>query len=91
MFLEEIETDVQVSVNGRKIRAHRCILVSRCQYFAASLSGNLSETGTNEFVIPLDGFSYDSVHFAMCHIYSGASHVPDSVSLVSQKILILIC
>lgn len=80
MFLEEIETDVQVSVNGRRMRAHRCILASRCQYFAAVLSGGSSK---QETVVPLDGFTYDAVHFAMCHIYSGASHVPDSVSLVS--------
>lgn len=78
MFLEEIETDLQISVNGRRMRAHRCILASRCQYFAAVLSGNTK----SETIVPLDGFTYDAVHFGMCHIYSGASHVPDSVSLV---------
>lgn len=75
MFLEEIGPDVVVEVGARKIRAHRCILVSRCQYFAASLSGRSRE------VISIKGFTYDAVHFAMCHIYSGAAHVPDSISL----------
>ncbi|XP_022905702.1 BTB/POZ domain-containing protein 8 [Onthophagus taurus] len=75
MFLEEIGPDVHVKVAGRIIKAHRCILVSRCQYFAGSLSGH------HEDVINLRGFTYEVVHFAMCHIYSGASHVPDSISL----------
>lgn len=75
MFLEEIGPDVIVEVGSRKIRAHRCILVSRCQYFAASLSGRSND------VISIHGFSYDAVHFAMCHIYSGAAHVPDSIGL----------
>ncbi|KAK9739805.1 BTB/POZ domain [Popillia japonica] len=75
MFLEEIGPDVHVKVSGRTIKAHRCILVSRCQYFAGSLSGHQDD------VIHLRGFSYEAVHFSMCHIYSGASHVPDSISL----------
>lgn len=33
-------------------------------------------------LFPLQGFSYESVYFALCHIYSGAAHVPDSISLV---------
>lgn len=82
MFLEEIETDVIILVNGRRIRAHRCILVSRCQYFAASLSGCEISSAETHPEIALDGFTYDAVHFAMCHIYSGVSHVPDSVNLV---------
>ncbi|XP_065162021.1 LOW QUALITY PROTEIN: BTB/POZ domain-containing protein 8-like, partial [Atheta coriaria] len=73
MFLEEMDTDTHVHVGNRSIKAHRCILISRCQYFAGTLRGRSIE---------LDGFSYDAVHFALCHIYSGASHVPDSISLV---------
>ncbi|XP_076263480.1 uncharacterized protein LOC143198238 isoform X1 [Rhynchophorus ferrugineus] len=80
MFLEEISPDVVVEVEGRKLKAHKCILASRCQYFAALLSGNWLEKSGN--VISLQGFSYESVHFSLCHIYSGAAHVPDSISLV---------
>ncbi|CAG9855783.1 unnamed protein product [Phyllotreta striolata] len=80
MFLEEIGPDVVVDVEGRKLKAHKCILASRCQYFAALLSGNWLEKSGN--VISLQGFSYESVYFALCHIYSGAAHVPDSISLV---------
>ena len=78
MFLEEIDPDVRVKVAGRMIQAHRCILISRCQYFAGTLSGHRKDE--NE-VIHLRGFSYEAVYFAMCHIYSGAAHVPDSISL----------
>ncbi|XP_050309887.1 uncharacterized protein LOC126745866 [Anthonomus grandis grandis] len=80
MFLEEIGPDVVVEVDGHKLKAHKCILASRCQYFAALLSGNWLEKSGN--VISLQGFSYESVYFSLCHIYSGAAHVPDSISLV---------
>lgn len=47
MFLEEIGPDVIVEVDGRKLKAHKCILASRCQYFAALLSGNWLEKSGN--------------------------------------------
>ncbi|KAK3915925.1 BTB/POZ domain-containing protein 8 [Frankliniella fusca] len=80
MFLEEINTDVIVEVGGRRIKAHKCILSSRCQYFAAILSGGWVESAGN--VISLQGFSYTVVHFALCHIYCGTSTIPDQISIV---------
>lgn len=80
MFLHEIGTDVQVQVDGRKMGAHKCILRSRCQYFAAILAGHWLNNMGN--VISLSGFSYGAVHFALCHIYSGASHPPTGISLI---------
>lgn len=47
MFLEEIGPDVAVEVDGHKLRAHKCILASRCQYFAALLSGDWLEASGN--------------------------------------------
>ncbi|XP_018325420.1 uncharacterized protein LOC108737198 isoform X2 [Agrilus planipennis] len=85
MFLEEIGPDVTIEVGTYRLRAHKCILSSRCQYFAAVLGGNCLETTGN--VIPLHGYSYDSVHFAMCHIYSGAAHVPESINLAELAAL----
>lgn len=80
LFLQEIATDVIIDVNGRRIRAHKCILRSRCQYFAAILAGGWVESAGN--VISLPDYSYASVHFALCHIYSGASHPPEGISLM---------
>lgn len=54
MFLEEINPDVTIDVSGRRIRAHKCILSSRCQYFAAILSGGWVESAGN--VIALQGY-----------------------------------
>ncbi|CAG5103901.1 Similar to BTBD8: BTB/POZ domain-containing protein 8 (Homo sapiens) [Cotesia congregata] len=85
MFLEEINPDVTIDVSGRRIRAHKCILSSRCQYFAAILSGGWIESAGN--VISLQGYSYSSVHFALCHIYSGESNIPDSISIVELATL----
>ncbi|XP_076248847.1 uncharacterized protein LOC143188463 isoform X1 [Calliopsis andreniformis] len=85
MFLEEINPDITIDVAGRRIRAHKCILSSRCQYFAAILSGGWIESTGN--VISLQGYSYDAVHFALCHIYSGESNIPDSISIVELATL----
>ncbi|XP_008215443.1 uncharacterized protein LOC100123317 isoform X2 [Nasonia vitripennis] len=85
MFLEEINPDVTIDVGGRRIRAHKCILSSRCQYFAAILSGGWIESAGN--IISLQGYSYNAVHFALCHIYSGESCIPDSISIVELATL----
>ncbi|CAH0383089.1 unnamed protein product [Bemisia tabaci] len=85
MFLDEISPDVIVEVGGRRIKAHKCILSSRCQYFAAILSGGWVQSAGD--VISLQGFSYNVVHFALCHIYSGASNIPDSISIVELATL----
>ncbi|XP_067644176.1 serine-rich adhesin for platelets [Eurosta solidaginis] len=82
MFLQEIATDMIVEVHGRRIKAHKCILRSRCQYFAAMLAGSGATS-----VVSLQGYSYSAVHFALCHIYSGASHPPDGISLMELAAL----
>ncbi|CAH0578135.1 unnamed protein product [Chrysodeixis includens] len=80
MFLEEIAPDVVVEVSGKRFKAHKCILSSRCQYFAGILSGGWVESLGNVIVLP--PFSYNVVYFALCHIYSGLATIPDSVSIV---------
>ncbi|CAG9137243.1 unnamed protein product [Plutella xylostella] len=115
MFLEEIAPDVIVEVSGKRFKAHKCILSSRCQYFAGILSGGWVESAGNVIVLPPFSynvvhfalchiymslaipvykhtplptrFSYNVVHFALCHIYSGASRIPDSVSMVELATL----
>lgn len=32
-------------------------------------------------------FSYNAVHFALCHIYSGTSNIPDSINIVELATL----
>lgn len=32
-------------------------------------------------------YSYNAVHFALCHIYSGESNIPDSISIVELATL----
>jgi BTB/POZ domain-containing protein 8 len=81
MFLQEIATDVAIEVGGRKMRAHKCILRSRCQYFAAILAGNWLNNSGNIISLPVE-YSFATVHFALCHIYSGASHPPEGISLM---------
>ncbi|CAG4984857.1 unnamed protein product [Parnassius apollo] len=85
MFLEEIATDVVVEVAGKRIKAHKCILSSRCQYFAAMLSGGWVESAGNVILLP--PFSHNVIHFALCHIYSGVSVIPNSISIVELATL----
>ncbi|XP_055602760.1 uncharacterized protein LOC129751338 [Uranotaenia lowii] len=85
MFLQEIATDVTIEAESKKMRAHKCILRSRCQYFAAILAGGWIQNSGN--VINLPGYSYAAVHFALCHIYSGASHPPEGISLMELAAL----
>ncbi|XP_068632373.1 uncharacterized protein [Battus philenor] len=80
MFIEEIATDVIVECAGRRIKAHKCILSSRCQYFAGILSGGWVESAGNVIVIP--SFEPNVIHFVLCHIYSGISVIPDSICIV---------
>ncbi|KAG5678947.1 hypothetical protein PVAND_008566 [Polypedilum vanderplanki] len=80
MFLQEIGTDITIDVNGKKIRAHKIILSSRCQYFAAMLAGKWVENNGN--TLSLNGYSYSVVHFALQHVYSGAAHVPCGLDLM---------
>jgi hypothetical protein len=39
--------------------------------------------------VPLSSsrFSYSAVHFALCHIYSGTSNIPDTISIVELATL----
>ncbi|KAM3968508.1 LOW QUALITY PROTEIN: uncharacterized protein ACR2FA_010935 [Aphomia sociella] len=85
MFLEEIAPDVIVEVSGRRIKAHKCILSSRCQYFAGILSGGWVESAGNVILLP--PFAFNVVHFALCHIYSGVASIPDSISIVELATL----
>ncbi|KAG8193745.1 hypothetical protein JTE90_005043 [Oedothorax gibbosus] len=85
MFLEEIDTDIIVEVEGRQIKAHRCILAARGKYFANLLRTNNPEKHTS--TISLEGFSYSAVHFALCHIYSGAMNIPKDCNISELALL----
>ncbi|RWS29994.1 uncharacterized protein B4U80_05015, partial [Leptotrombidium deliense] len=86
MFFDEINCDVLIEAEDREIKAHRCILVARSPYFAAMFTGEWIESQSNR--ISLKGFSYNSVHFALCHIYSGAIIIPkDNVNLAELAVL----
>ena len=85
MFLQQINADIIIKVSDREIRAHKCILTSRCRYFEAMLSGNWVESESN--YVDLQGFSYNSVYFALCHIYSGCLTLPSKIDLSELALL----
>ncbi|KFM77372.1 BTB/POZ domain-containing protein 8, partial [Stegodyphus mimosarum] len=85
MFLDEIDTDITIEVEEKQIKAHRCILASRCKYFANLLRN--TSTDKNSSTISLEGFSYPAVHFALCHIYSGAMNIPKDCNISELALL----
>ncbi|XP_013137992.1 PREDICTED: uncharacterized protein LOC106102910 isoform X2 [Papilio polytes] len=80
MFIEEIAPDVLVECSGRRIKAHKCILISRCQYFAGILSGTRIEAAGNVIMMP--PFSQEVFLFVLCYIYSGISVIPSTMNIV---------
>ncbi|RWS10311.1 uncharacterized protein B4U79_17601 [Dinothrombium tinctorium] len=86
MFFDEINYDVIIEAEDREIKSHKCILVSRSPYFAAMFTGEWIESQAER--INLKGFSFNSVHFALCHIYSGAVVIPkDNLNLAELAVL----
>ncbi|KAG1672471.1 BTB/POZ domain-containing protein 8 [Nymphon striatum] len=86
MFLEEINTDVIIEVAGKEIKAHKCILTSRCNYFSAMWK-NKTKTESSYEKISLPGFSFAGIHFAFCHIYSGATNIPEKSDITELALI----
>ncbi|XP_053202528.1 uncharacterized protein LOC128387364 [Panonychus citri] len=88
MYMNNINSDITIKVdNSSSIKAHKCILIARSPYFAAMFSGEWRDSKTS--TITLQGFSYTSVHFALCHIYSGALNIPDDDNLNLAELALL--
>lgn len=69
MFVDEVDTDVVIKVDGKEIKAHKFILVARSSYFSTLLRG--LRPGKEPFSVPLQGYKAASVHLALTHLYSG--------------------
>ncbi|XP_074602671.1 uncharacterized protein LOC141856287 [Brevipalpus obovatus] len=79
MFLTGVYADVTICTNGADIKAHKCILVSRCPYFAAMYKGDWADS--KSFCISLRDFGFENVHFALSHVYSGSLLIPEGLDL----------
>ena len=94
MLLKEIDTDVEISAQGRIIKAHRFILCCRSSYFRSILKvnnichNNGPEQQEKKFMIQMNGFTFQIVHFALCHMYSGSIILPKDPSLIPDLALI---
>lgn len=68
----ELQNNVQFS-------CHKCILLSRCQYFAMMLSGNWLEK--EKTVIPLKGISSNVFQLVINFIYYAEVEIPEEINL----------
>ncbi|XP_015785086.1 uncharacterized protein LOC107362513 [Tetranychus urticae] len=87
MYYNGINADITIKAENRTLKAHKCILVARSPYFSAMFSGEWRDSKTTN--ITLQGFSYITVHFALCHIYSGGLNIPtdDNFNLAELALL----
>lgn len=94
MLLKEKDTDVEISVQGRIIKAHKFILSCRSSYFRSIFKVNNichpngQEQQQKQLVIQMNGFTFQIVHFALCHMYSGSVILPKDPSLIPDLALI---
>lgn len=74
LFLNQINCDFSLLVadKSQELRAHKCVLMARSEFFAKKFFGNPECNQIN-----LIDFSYDSVHFVICHVYSGTVNIPN--------------
>lgn len=84
LFVNQINCDFSLLVADKSqfLRAHRCILMARSEFFAKRFVSNPECNQIN-----LIDFSYDSVHFVICHIYSGTINIPNFSSEERSKCL----
>ncbi|XP_072014691.1 BTB/POZ domain-containing protein 8-like [Amphiura filiformis] len=71
--------DVKIKVEDKKILAHKFMLCSRSNYFAAMLGGSWVESNSAE--INLEGASYAAVLATLCFIYGASVDLPEDVSI----------
>lgn len=74
LFVNQINCDFTIFVSDKtqQLKAHKCILSARSEYFSRKFSENIECNHLN-----LIDFSYDSVYFVLCHIYSGQINIPN--------------
>ena len=74
LFINQVNCDFNLLVadKSQQLGGHKCILMARSEFFAKKFSINLDCNQIN-----LTDFSYDSVHFVLCHMYSGTIDVPN--------------
>ncbi|XP_077561379.1 uncharacterized protein LOC144177141 [Haemaphysalis longicornis] len=84
MFIGQVETDVTICVEGKRIGAHRFILASRSDYFSLILR---EEFAAEEEFVSMDGFTHGAVLFALQHLYGGTATPPREVHLSELSLL----
>lgn len=95
MLLKEVDTDVDILVQGRIIKAHKFILSCRSSYFRSIFkvstichNSGQEQQQQKQLVIQMNGFSIQIVHFALCHMYSGSIILPRDPALIPDLALI---
>lgn len=93
MLLKEVETDVEISIQGRTIKAHAFMLCSRSPYFRSVLRGepnsrNKGQDPEKHVTIQMNGITFQAIHFALCHMYTGSIILPKDPSMIPDLAVI---
>ncbi|XP_025113174.1 uncharacterized protein LOC112575486 isoform X3 [Pomacea canaliculata] len=84
-YLQRVDPDCCLQVEGERYPAHKCILAARCQYFNAMFTGAWSEG--QEMDVELQGVRASSVHYLLLYLYGAMVEVPasDLVSVIQMS------
>lgn len=80
--MEDVDSaDVTFLVEGRPLKAHRCILTARCEAFRAMLNSQMREGDRDCAPIPILEASHAAFRCMLLYIYGGAVHVPEELAV----------
>ena len=71
LFSTPEHSDISFIVRGKEIKAHKCILASRSEYFSRMFASGMQETQTK--AIRVEDFDAETFHLALQSLYSGWS------------------
>ena len=74
MYLNQVDCDCCIVVDGEKFPAHKCILSARSEYFEAMLGGQWAESLSQS--ITLEGVTSQAVNHLMLFLYGGVLALP---------------
>lgn len=80
MFYDAVNSDmIVIAANGQEIKAHSCVLSARSAYLADQIERLDSTKSARK--INLSEHSFETVKFALLHLYSGSVTVPTDITI----------
>lgn len=69
LYEDDFSSDITINVGGKKLKAHKVLLIARSSGFAAMFRHNMIENQTNNIFI--EDIHFDAVKEMLCFMYTG--------------------